>query len=85
MKKQQRTRTALYSRLSRDDEHSGESMSIENQRILLERYAKENGFEVVDIYTDDSYSGTNFDRPDFQRMKRDIEDGKIDIVLVKDA
>ncbi|CAM3279435.1 MULTISPECIES: recombinase family protein [Paenibacillus] len=84
MKIQQRTRTAIYRRLSRDDEQSGESMSIENQRILLERYAKENGFEVVDIYTDDGWSGTNFDRPDFQRMKRDIENGKIDIVLVKD-
>ncbi|QTH40268.1 recombinase family protein [Cohnella sp. LGH] len=84
MKKQQATRTAIYRRLSRDDEQSGESMSTENQRILLERYARENGFEVVDIYTDDGWSGTNFDRPDFQRMKRDIELGKIDIVLVKD-
>lgn len=83
-KQQQRTRTAIYRRLSRDDEQSGESMSIENQGSLLERYAKENGFEVVDIYTDDGWSGTNFDRPDFQRMKRDIENGKIDIVLVKD-
>lgn len=84
MKKQQRTRTAIYCRLSRDDEQSGESMSIENQRILLQRYAKENGFEVVDVYIDDGWSGTNFDRPDFQRMKRDIENGNIDIVLVKD-
>jgi site-specific DNA recombinase len=84
MKKQQTTRTAIYRRLSRDDEQSGESMSIENQRILLERYAKENGFDVAEIYTDDGWSGTNFDRPDFQRMKRDIELGKIDIVLVKD-
>lgn len=84
MKKQQQTRTAIYCRLSRDDEQSGESMSIENQRILLRRYAKEQGFEVVQVYTDDGWSGTNFDRPDFQRMKRDIESGGIDIVLVKD-
>lgn len=84
MKKQQQTRTAIYCRLSRDDEQSGESMSIENQRILLRRYAKEHGFEVVEVYTDDGWSGTNFDRPDFQRMKRDIESGGIDIVLVKD-
>lgn len=84
MKKQQRTRTAIYCRLSRDDEQSGESMSIENQKILLQRYAKEHHFEVADIYVDDGWSGTNFDRPDFQRMKRDIESGGIDIVLVKD-
>ncbi|MBD2844968.1 recombinase family protein [Paenibacillus sp. IB182496] len=84
MKKQQQTRTAIYCRLSRDDEQSGESMSIENQRILLRRYAKEQGFEVVEVYTDDGWSGTNFDRPDFQRMKRDIENGGINIVLVKD-
>lgn len=84
MKKQQRTRTAIYCRLSRDDEQSGESMSIENQKILLQRYAREHHFEVADIYVDDGWSGTNFDRPDFQRMKRDIESGGIDIVLVKD-
>lgn len=48
MKKQQQTRTAIYCRLSRDDEQSGDSMSIENQRSMLTRYAKENGFEVVD-------------------------------------
>ncbi|WP_027087980.1 recombinase family protein [Cohnella panacarvi] len=84
MKKQQQNRTAIYCRLSRDDEQSGESMSIENQRFLLRRYAKEQGFEVVEMYTDDGWSGTNFDRPDFQRMKRDIESGAFDIVLVKD-
>jgi site-specific DNA recombinase len=84
MIKQQQTRTAIYCRLSRDDEQSNESMSIENQRILLLRYAKEHGFEVVEVYTDDGWSGTNFDRPDFQRMKRDIESGGINIVLVKD-
>jgi len=84
MKKQQQTRTGGYCRLSRDDEQNGESMSIENQRSTLIRYAKENGLEIVDWYIDDGWSGTNFDRPDFQRMKSDIEDGKIDVVLVKD-
>lgn len=84
MKKQQQARTAIYCRLSRDDEQSGESMSIENQRSMLTRYAKENGLEIVEWYIDDGWSGTNFDRPDFQRMKSDIEDGKIDVVLVKD-
>lgn len=84
MKNQQQTRTAIYCRLSRDDEQSGDSMSIENQRSMLTRFAKENGFEVVECYIDDGWSGTNFNRPNFQRMKGDIEDGKIDIVLVKD-
>lgn len=84
MKKQQQTRTGGYCRLSRDDEQNGESMSIETQRSTLTRYAKENGLEIVDWYIDDGWSGTNFDRPDFQRMKSDIEDGKIDVVLVKD-
>lgn len=84
MKQQQQTRTGGYCRLSRDDEQNGESMSIENQRSTLIRYAKENGLEIVDWYIDDGWSGTNFDRPDFQRMKSDIEDGKIDVVLVKD-
>ena len=84
MKKQQQTRTGGYCRLSRDDEQNGESMSIENQRSTLIRYAKENGLEIVDWYIDDGWSGTNFDKPDFQRMKSDIEDGKIDVVLVKD-
>lgn len=65
MKKQQRTRTAIYCRLSRDDEQSGESMSIENQKILLQRYAKEHRFEVADIYVDDGWSGTTLTVPTF--------------------
>lgn len=73
MKKQQQTRTAISCRLSRDDEQS-----------VGFCYAKEQGFEVFEVYTDDGWSGTNFDRPDFGRMKRDIQSGSIDIVLVKD-
>ena len=80
---QQRNRTAVYCRLSRED-GDGESMSIGNQREMLVRYCKDNGLIVVDIYIDDGFSGTNFERPEFQRMIRDIEDGKIDVVLVKD-
>ena len=60
--------TALYLRLSRDDENAGESNSISTQRMMLRRYAEQNGLFVVDEYIDDGYSGTNFDRPDFQRM-----------------
>ena len=69
--------TALYMRLSRDDELQGESGSIQTQRMMLRQYAAEHGLNVIDEYIDDGWSGTNFDRPDFQRMIDDIEDGKI--------
>lgn len=82
--KQQIYNTALYERLSRDDELQGESSSITTQRSMLRQYAKEHGLHVVDEYTDDGYSGTNFDRPGFQRMIEDIEAGKINCVLTKD-
>ena len=76
--------TALYMRLSRDDENYGDSISIETQRTLLRQFAKENGFRVVDEYVDDGWSGTNFDRPDFQRMMEDVEAGKINCIVTKD-
>lgn len=76
--------TALYLRLSRDDENAGESNSIGTQRLMLRRYAEQNGLFVVDEYIDDGYSGTNFDRPDFQRMIDDIEAGRINCVVTKD-
>lgn len=76
--------TALYLRLSRDDENAGESNSISTQRMMLRRYAEQNGLFVVDEYIDDGYSGTNFDRPDFQRMIDDIEAGRINCVVTKD-
>jgi len=78
-----KSRAALYLRLSKEDGLS-ESASIATQRTLLLQVAAERGFSVADIYTDDGYSGTTFDRPAFSRMIRDIEAGKIDIVLVKD-
>ena len=65
--------TALYMRLSRDDENYGDSVSIETQRTILRQFAEENGFHVVDEYVDDGWSGTNFERPDFQRMMDDAE------------
>ncbi len=66
--------TALYLRLSRDDELQGESGSIQTQRMMLRQYAAEHGLTVVDEYIDDGWSGTNFERPSFQRMIDDIED-----------
>lgn len=76
--------TALYSRLSHDDELQGESNSILNQKLLLESYAKQHGFTSLKCYTDDGYSGAHFDRPGFQEMLSDIEAGKIGTVIVKD-
>ena len=76
--------TALYLRLSRDDELQGESGSIQTQRMMFRQYAAEHGLTVVDEYIDDGWSGTNFDRPSFQRMIDDIEDGKINCVVTKD-
>ena len=75
---------ALYLRLSREDELSGHSESIQNQRDLLTRYVLDKGWNIVDVYIDDGFSGLNFDRPDFKRMISDIEQGKINLVITKD-
>ena len=76
--------TALYPRLSHEDELQGESNSISNQKRILETYAKQNGFSNLRWYTDDGYSGANFQRPGFQAMLADIEAGKVGTVVVKD-
>ncbi len=75
--------TALYCRLSQDDVNVGDSMSIQSQKAILEKFAREMGKIAYSFYVDDGYSGTNFQRPSFQRMI-DIEDGKIDTVITKD-
>ncbi|MBD5080328.1 MAG: DUF4368 domain-containing protein [Ruminococcaceae bacterium] len=80
----QQYNTALYLRLSRDDELKGESGSISTQRTMLTQYCKEQKMRIVGEYVDDGWSGTNFDRPSFQRMIDDIEDGKINCVITKD-
>ena len=76
--------TALYCRLSCDDDLQGDSNSIRNQKMLLKQYADEHKLRNVRFYVDDGYSGSNFDRPDFQRMIRDIDEGKVSAVIVKD-
>ena len=76
--------TALYPRLSHEDELSGESNSISNQKRILENYAKQNGFRNLKWYTDDGFSGANFQRPGFQAMLADIEAGLVGTVIVKD-
>lgn len=75
---------AIYCRLSKDDEQKGESTSIQNQRELLEHYVKAKGWNIFDVYVDDGYTGLNTNRPSFQRMIKDVEDKKIDIVITKD-
>ena len=76
--------TALYERLSRDDEQLGESNSILNQKKMLETYAEQNGYTNYAHYTDDGYSGGNFDRPDWKRLIDDIQADKIGTVIAKD-
>ena len=76
--------TALYARLSKDDDLVGDSNSIVHQKEILAKYAKEHGFTNIEFYVDDGFSGTNFNRPDFQRMMADADEGKISTVIVKD-
>ena len=76
--------TALYPRLSHEDTLQGESNSISNQKRILEAYAKQNGFSNLKWYTDDGFSGANFQRPGFQSMLADIEAGLVGTVIVKD-
>ena len=76
--------TALYCRLSQEDERLGESLSIENQRLMLKKYAEEHRFPNIQFYVDDGFSGADFNRPSFKRMMLDVECGKDGIVIVKD-
>lgn len=74
----------IYCRLSNDDERDGESVSIENQKLLLQRYVRERGWNEIDTYIDDGFSGTNFQRPGVQRLIADAKAGRINVILVKD-
>ena len=76
--------TALYCRLSQEDENKGDSNSIQNQRAILEKYAKDNGFENIQVFIDDGYSGVSFNRPDFQRLLEMMEQGKVATLITKD-
>ncbi len=76
--------TALYCRLSQDDGREGESNSIVNQRSLLNEFARKNHFKNLQFFVDDGYSGTTFDRPQFRKMERLIENGEVGTVIVKD-
>lgn len=76
--------TALYERLSRDDDLAGESNSITNQKKYLEDYAKKNGFKNIRHFTDDGFSGVNFNRPGFQSLIKEVEAGNVETLIVKD-
>jgi len=76
--------TALYCRLSQEDERLGESLSIENQKSILLQYAREHRFPNPTFFVDDGYSGTNYDRPGFQSMLEQIKAGKVAVALSKD-
>ena len=76
--------TALYMRLSRDDENYGDSVSIETQRTILQQFAKEQELHVVGEYIDDGWSGTTFERPSFKRMMADVDAGRVNCIVTKD-
>lgn len=76
--------TALYCRLSSDDERQGDSNSIINQKKILGNYAKDNGFKNTKFYVDDGVSGTTFDRPGFNEMMEDVEAGRVKTIIIKD-
>lgn len=82
--KQKHYIAGLYYRLSQEDERQGESVSIDNQRTILRKYAEERGFEIHDEYIDDGVSGTTFQRPEVQRLLDDAKTGVINTIIVKD-
>ena len=77
-------RAAVYCRLSKDDDLQGESASIANQRAMLETYCEQQGWEVVEVYQDDGYTGLNMERPALQRMLKAVERKQVNIVVTKD-
>lgn len=84
IKNPQDYQAALYIRLSKEDENEGPSASVTNQKSLLDEFAKQNRLSVYNTYIDDGWSGTSFDRPNFQRMLADIEAKKVNMVITKD-
>ena len=75
---------AAYCRLSKDDPNDGTSVSIETQKMVIEEFCSEHGIFIHDFFCDDGWTGTNFDRPDFKRMMKEVENGTVNLVIVKD-
>lgn len=84
MSKQTIYNVGIYVRLSQEDMRAGESLSIENQKLILTKYVKEQGWNISNIYVDDGYSGTDFNRPAVTRLLEDAKTGKINLIIVKD-
>ncbi|MDL2233096.1 recombinase family protein [Ruminococcaceae bacterium OttesenSCG-928-L11] len=84
MAKQKEHRVGIYARLSNEDKRAGESVSIENQVLMLTAHVKSQGWELVEVYRDDGFSGTNQNRPALQQMLADVRRGRINVVLIKD-
>ena len=84
MAKQTIYNAGIYVRLSQEDMRAGESLSIENQKLILTKYVKEQGWNLIDIYVDDGYSGTDFERPGVQRLLDDAKEKKINLIICKD-
>ncbi len=84
MSKQTTYNAGIYVRLSQEDMRAGESLSIENQKLILTKYVAEQGWNIVDTYVDDGYSGTDFNRPAVTRLLDDAKMGKINLIIVKD-
>ena len=81
----QKYKVAGYIRLSKEDKIKDESNSVTNQKLIINSYIKKNeDLELFDFYIDDGYSGTTFDRPDYKRMLKDIVEGKVNTIIVKD-
>jgi DNA invertase Pin-like site-specific DNA recombinase len=76
--------TVLYARLSQEDDREGESNSIQNQRMILEKYAVDNGFENTLFLSDDGYSGTNFNRPAWKELMKLAENDEVGTIIIKD-
>ena len=84
MPKQTIYNVGIYVRLSKDDLRAGESLSIENQKLILTKYVQEQGWNIIDTYVDDGYSGTSFERPGVKQLLEDAQNGKINLIIVKD-
>ena len=83
MAKQTENKVGIYLRLSQEDLREGDSVSIDNQRMILTKYVKEKGWTLVDTYADDGWTGTDFNRPEVQRLLDDAKSGRINIIVVK--
>lgn len=84
MAKQTENNVGIYLRLSQEDMREGDSLSIDNQKLILTKFVQEKGWNLVDEYIDDGYTGTDFSRPGVQRLLGDAQTGRINIIVVKD-